>query len=35
MTKDNSELVSLAGLWITLIASILLLLQQFSSAGLI
>jgi hypothetical protein len=35
MTSNKGENVSLAGLWITLILSILLLVQQLSSVGLI
>jgi hypothetical protein len=34
MTSKNGEIVSLAGLWIAIIVSILLLVQQRSRVGL-
>jgi hypothetical protein len=35
MSDKTSDFVSFAGLWITLIASILLLVQQLASNGII
>jgi hypothetical protein len=35
MNNNANELVSMAGLWITLIASIAILLQQLASVGLL
>ena len=35
MTNQTSEFVSLAGLWITLIASIAVLIQQLAGVGLV
>jgi Na+(H+)/acetate symporter ActP len=35
MSNQNNEVVSLAALWITLIASIAFLIQQLAGAGLI
>ena len=35
MTNDRNETVSLAALWITLFASIVFLVQQLASVGIV